>query len=485
MKTDPILEVTDLRVQIAGKPVLDQVHFSIQPGENLAIIGASGSGKSLLIRSLSGQYFSRGEIVFSPVNGRKPNIVTISQQHRFRNLSNLNSFYYQQRFNSCDADDTITVYEALAGICSDDKQTSQTLELLGISHVCDTRLIQLSNGEHKRFQLAKAVLQNAEWLLLDNPYTGLDIAARKLLNNILDQLVAKGMHILLVSSATEIPSSITHIATLKDGVLSMPVPYAYFDAKKYSLVVSDPLQPVYHAAFEAVEPAYPFPDFSVAVKMIDATVTYNNRKILDKINWEVKKGECWSVSGHNGSGKSTLLSLVNGDNPQAFANEIYLFDKKKGSGESIWDIKQKIGYVSPELHHYFDAGATAFEVVASGLFDTIGLFRQLSASQKKIVQKWISLLQIETLAEKSFKHLSNGQQRLVLLARALVKNPPMLILDEPCQGLDPEVSTRFIRLINDICVNMKKTLIYVSHYEEEIPPCVTNSLKLEQGKIAA
>jgi molybdate transport system ATP-binding protein len=219
--------------------------------------------------------------------------------------------------------------------------------------------------------------------------------------------------------------------------------------------------------------------------MVNLSVNYNNRNILDNINWEVKKGECWNVSGHNGSGKSTLLSLVNGDNPQAFANEIYLFDRKKGSGESIWDIKRQIGYVSPELHHYFDSAASCYEVVASGLFDTIGLFKQLSASQKEIVEQWVSLLQIDHLANKFFTQLSNGEQRLVLLARALVKNPPMLILDEPCQGLDAEVAARFIELINEICVQMQKTLVYVSHYEEEIPSCVTYTLKLEQGKIAA
>jgi molybdate transport system ATP-binding protein len=176
---------------------------------------------------------------------------------------------------------------------------------------------------------------------------------------------------------------------------------------------------------------------------------------------------------------------VNGDNPQAFANEIYLFDRKKGSGESIWDIKHKIGYVSPELHHYFDSTASCYEVVASGLFDTIGLFRQLSAIQKEMVDQWVSLLQIDHLCGKMFMQLSNGEQRLVLLVRALVKNPPMLILDEPCQGLDTEVAARFIALINEICVKMQKTLVYISHYKEEIPSCVTYTLQLEQGKIAA
>jgi molybdate transport system ATP-binding protein len=219
--------------------------------------------------------------------------------------------------------------------------------------------------------------------------------------------------------------------------------------------------------------------------MVNTSVVYNGRKVLDGINWEVKKGECWSVSGHNGSGKSTLLSLVNGDNPQAFANEIYLFDRKKGSGESIWDIKHKIGYVSPELHHYFEQGISCFNVVASGLFDTIGLFRQISASQRKTVEGWMELLKIQSFSQRLFSRLSNGEQRRVLLARALVKNPPLLILDEPCQGLDDTVSAGFISLINDICVQLQKTMIYVTHYESEIPPCITHSLKLEQGKIAA
>jgi molybdate transport system ATP-binding protein len=301
----------------------------------------------------------------------------------------------------------------------------------------------------------------------------------------LDTLSAKGVNLLLVTSATDIPQCITQVALLNNGSLTAVMERKLFEAEKSILLSVSEKDIHFNGSLKSVKPAYTYPDFSVAIKMVNVNVNYNNRNILENINWEVKKGECWNISGHNGSGKSTLLSLVNGDNPQAFANEIYLFDKKKGSGESIWDIKQKIGYVSPELHHYFDSAASCYEVVASGLFDTIGLFKQLSASQKEIVEQWVSLLQIDHLANKFFTQLSNGEQRLVLLARALVKNPPMLILDEPCQGLDAEVAARFIELINEICVQMQKTLVYVSHYEEEIPSCVTYTLKLEQGKIAA
>jgi molybdate transport system ATP-binding protein len=481
METKSLLEVKDLTVQHPGKTVLDGISFSIGQGEHMAIVGASGSGKSTLIGAMAGKYFSRGSVLFEG----DPKIITIAQQHQFKNLSNISSFYYQQRFNSADSENAVSVSDALREINPGELRVEEALQLLGIAHVKHTRLIQLSNGEHKRFQLAKALLQDAEWLLLDNPYTGLDVAARKMLNEILDALSLRGVHFLLVTSPADIPSSITKVGLLKEGKIDSILSRSEFEKQKTGLLAANMAPSLYNYSFETVPPAYTYHDFSVAIKMIGTNVSYNNRKILDNINWEVKKGECWSISGHNGSGKSTLLSLVNGDNPQAFANEIYLFDRKKGSGETIWDIKQKIGYISPELHHYFDSTASCFEVVASGLFDTIGLFRQLSAQQKKITDQWMQVLQIGALSKKIFKQLSNGEQRLVLLARALVKNPPLLILDEPCQGLDKEIAARFIGLINAICVQMKKTLVYVSHYEEEIPSCVTHTLKLEHGKIAA
>ncbi len=485
MKQTFLLKVKDLTVQKSGKTVLDKVSFSVNKGECLAIIGPSGSGKSILIKALTEKYFCKGSIDFYSEDGIPPRISTISHQHHFKNLSNTSSFYYQQRFNSNDAEDALTINEVLLTSGATENSITETLSLLGISHVQFTRLIQLSNGEHKRFQLAKAILQNAEWLLLDSPYTGLDIAARKLLNEIIDKLIFKGIHLLLVSSVANIPETITHVALLENGEIKEKISRNEFKKRKYILGGENHHPTLNSKSFEAMMPAYSYTDFSVAIDMVDTSVEYNKKIILQNINWKVAKGECWNVSGHNGSGKSTLLSLVTGDNPQAFANEIYLFDRKKGSGESIWDIKQRIGYVSPELHHYFDSGISCFDVVASGLFDTIGLFKQLNDKQKTIVHQWISLMQINEFNKRLFRQLSNGEQRLVLLTRALVKNPPLLILDEPCQGLDREVSKWFIALINDICVRMKKTLIYVSHYEEEIPSCVTKTLKLEQGKIAA
>ena len=175
-----------------------------------------------------------------------------------------------------------------------------------------------------------------------------------------------------------------------------------------------------------------------------------------------------------------MLSLITDDNPQAYANEIYLFDKRRGCGESIWDIKQKIGYVSPELHWYFDKTISVFETVGSGFFDTMGLYKRLTEEQEILIAKWISIFNLSEQTFKSLRNLSLSQQRLVMLIRALVKNPALVILDEPCQGLDDHQTADFVDLIDHFCYN--KTLIYVSHYDHEVPSCINKTLELREGK---
>jgi molybdate transport system ATP-binding protein len=218
------------------------------------------------------------------------------------------------------------------------------------------------------------------------------------------------------------------------------------------------------------------------VKMNNVTVQYDEKIVLENISWEVNKGERWLLSGPNGAGKSTLLSLITADNPKAYANPVYFFGKKRGSGESIWDIKKRIGFISPELHLYFNQSSTCFEAVASGLFDTIGLFRQISDKDTELVNDWMKFCGIENSKQKRLYELSAGEQRTVLLIRALVKNPPLLILDEPCQGLDNERKEEFLELVNEVCLAGNKTMIFVSHYESEVPACVSRFIKLDHGK---
>jgi molybdate transport system ATP-binding protein len=476
------LIVEQLSVRRNGRLILDGIDFSVAAGEHLAIVGRTGSGKTTLIEALAGMNFHHGQVRFFGQGQHPPRIRVISRQHRFTNLSNINSFYYQQRFNSFDAEDARSVTEELGASGPDHTRVQEVLEQVGMGHLANTRLIQLSNGEHKRFQLAEALLTGADWLLLDCPYTGLDKAARAMLSDILDRLVQAGTEILLVTTPDDIPERVTHVAVLENGKLQQPMPRVEFLHRHHKTPAASPSIPTADRLVN-IPAAYPDPPFTLAVKMVNVTIRYDARTILDDINWEVRRGECWQLSGPNGSGKSTLLSLINGDNPQAFSQEIYLFDRRKGSGESIWDIKRRIGYVSPELHHYFEGGIRASDLVASGLFDTMGLFRQPNDFQLGLVSQWMELLHINHLAQRYFHGLSDGEQRLVLLARALVKNPPMLILDEPCQGLDDTETKAFTALVDAICRSLHKTLIYVSHYDADLPSCITKRLALNQGKV--
>ncbi len=345
-----------------------------------------------------------------------------------------------------------------------------------MDQVLNEPLIQLSNGENKRLQILEAVLRFPALLILDEPFTGLDAEGRKMLEGILAGLANSGQYMLLLTSRVFVPSCFNRYARLEDGRLhflksrsDIPDRYTAFS----EMPVKDFPSSI-HSSYS---------DFSYAVRMRNVQIAYEGKKILDGINWEIKKGACWGLSGHNGAGKSTLLSLITADNPQAYANDIYLFDRKRGSGESIWEIKQKIGYLSPELQLYFDPAATAFTAVASGLFDTIGLFRRLSADQEQYINEWLQFLDCAVYGNRLLSSLPAGLQRMILLGRSMVKTPPLLILDEPCQGLDGVQTALALRMIDRYCAQFGANLIFVSHYEDEFPACIGQTLRLRNGKI--
>ncbi|HEV9037781.1 MAG TPA: ATP-binding cassette domain-containing protein [Puia sp.] len=484
------LTLEGISVRIGDILLLDHLDWTIRRGEQWAITGASGSGKTLLAHVLLGRQFAAGRISGPP--GQR--IAIVEQQHRFRNNAGATQLYYQQRFNASDADQTITVAEELAEAGWTGHPFPDALHILPLLH---KPLIQLSNGENKRVQLAIALLGEPELLILDQPFPGLDTEGRATLHMIIDGLAARGIQLLLITAPHELPTSVTHVAQLEKGRWVFRGPKSDFHPADLQTVTVklDPeiLSELRSAALREENPTpvqqenvsslrNEDPGFSFAVRMVNATVRYGEKTILRNINWEVRKGQRWNLAGHNGAGKSTLLSLITADNPQAYANDIWLFDRRRGTGETIWEIKKKIGFVSPELHLYFDTSATVFEVVASGLFDTIGLFRMLSAKQEALVGHWLRLLSLHDLRTKRLAQLSAGQQRRVLLARALIKNPPLLILDEPCQGLDEEQTAWFRELIDALCRAFDTTLIYVSHYIRELPSCIDRFLLLENGE---
>lgn len=477
MQQSFILQLSNVSVKLGARQVLSNINFTVHNGEQWALTGDSGSGKTVLAQTIAGRHFHSGHIeaAFGTPETYHHAIVLVEQQHKFKARNNTSDLYYQQRYNSFDAEDTITAAEAL-GEDTALPHVAAIINTLQLEHVLNEPLIQLSNGENKRLQLARSLLLQPAFLILDNPFLGLDTNGRSILNEILQKLSEQQVPFLLITTPHEIPACITDVATLAMGSLVSAVAKAdYIPPVQQKLPSFSPelLRSLVHPVKA---------DFEYAIRVKNVNVNYEGKHILKNINWEVKQGEHWSVAGPNGAGKSTLLSLLTGDNPRAYSNEIYLFDRRRGSGESIWDIKKQIGYVSPELHLHFDPMATCFQAVASGLFDTIGLFRQLDTATEELVMQWLKLFELDKKSHRLLSMLSAGEQRLALLARALIKNPPVLILDEPCQGLDEITTARFREFVNEICLLSDATLLYVSHYQQEWPECINKHLSLNKGE---
>lgn len=497
--TKALLSINKATVRFLNTTLFTGLSFSIKKGESWALIGESGSGKSALLQTIAGRFnITGGEIAYHFRNDYSkffnandiatPHklIALVEPKHHFRNLSNTTDFYYQQRYNSSDSEDALTVADYLNTIPHfPGTHTSWTFErvvsLLRLEPLLNKRIIKLSNGETKRLMLAAALLKNPVLLMLDSPLTGLDIKTREEFNGIIEQIMASGINIIIATSIHEIPTAITHVAVLSKGVIIHESPKQDFKAELFEQDKSDTIDTNELNALLNIDknPA----TYNHIVKMDKVHIQYGDKVVLDDVNWQIIPGEHWALLGPNGAGKSTLLSLINGDNPQAYANNIILFDKKRGTGESIWDIKKKIGFVSPELHQYFPTDNSCLQVIESGYYDTLGLFRPSNKDRAEIALRWMKALEIEKYARVLLKNIPASAQRLCLLARALIKNPALLIFDEPCQGMDDHQQLHFKNLVDTICSLGNVTLIYVTHYQHEIPNSVDKVLRLDKGKV--
>ena len=457
------MSIINIRNARARKPewsMAEPVNFTLEEGEHIAIIGRNGSGKSMFVDILTGRHPAFPNMVEYGFDEPYNNLKHISFRDTYGG-DNDRTYFLQQRWNQMEIDEeTPTVGSKLeeayklAGEDTPERRALQQhiYELFHLEPLLDKYIILLSSGELRKYKLASSLFTNPKVLIMENPFIGLDADTRDQLKALLGMLAKEqGLQIILVLAKTdEIPDFITHIVEVKD----MKV-------------------------LPKVENKPPKLGGSI-IRFNHVTIRYGERTILKDLDWTVNQGEHWSLSGQNGSGKSTLLSLVCADNPQSYACDISLFGHKRGSGESIWDIKRHIGYVSPEMHRSYKQNIPAIQIVASGLKDTVGLYVRPTEAEKEQCRKWLNTFGIGELADRKFMEMSSGEQRLVLLARAFVKEPDLLILDEPLHGLD-DINRKMVKdLVDDYCKNPIVTLIYVTHYQEELPKCIDHSLYLER-----
>lgn len=477
--SQPVVQIANLNLKYQHKPVLQDLNWTINRNEHWLLCGESGSGKTSLAKAIAGLTHSYGniEIGFDPQSSLPAMVYYVANWFQFKDLEGQSNFYYQQRYNKQSTETTASVKAELESFGKKHgllyHEAEPILAALGFSGLVNATLIQLSSGEHKKLQLLKALWLKPQLLILDLPYNGLDTLSRQNLNALLEEITEAGTQLILISNETELPACIYRIAKIEAGQL---VEISADERSLKEIEVSGMAVPKFLTENISASTS------SEIIKMVDVNISYGEKKVLKNINWEVKPGEKWVLHGHNGSGKSTLLSLICGDHPQAYANNFYLFGNKRGSGESIWEIKERIGLISPELHWYFDPSATVWQSIASGFYDSSGLFCDPGYSKKAQTDELISYFGLNEYKDSLMNELPLGKQRLAMLARTIVKNPEILILDEPCQGLDQQQTIHFNKLVDELCKN-GTTLIYVGHFEAQIPNCIEKRILLENGEV--
>jgi molybdate transport system ATP-binding protein len=476
MKT---IEIINARARKPEWSMAEPVTFTLNEGEHIAIVGRNGAGKSMFVDMLTGRHPAFPGMVRYGFDEPYNNLKHITFRDTYGG-DNDKTYFLQQRWNQMEIDEeTPTVgskLEEAYQLAGEDTPARRALqehiyELFQLKPLLDKYIILLSSGELRKYKLASSLFTAPKVLIMENPFIGLDAKTRDQLKELMRMLANdQGLQLILVLAKTDdIPDFITHIVEVKDMQVMPKVAIADWKPKSRPTLITKKTTPT------TIQPDAP--------KMIEfkkVSIRYGERTILKDLDWTVLQGEHWSLSGQNGSGKSTLLSLVCADNPQSYACDISLFGHKRGSGESIWDIKRRIGYVSPEMHRSYKQNIPAIQIVASGLKDTVGLYVRPSETEREQCRKWLNIFGIGHLADRKFMEMSSGEQRLVLLARAFVKEPDLLILDEPLHGLDDNNRMMVKEIVDKYCEDCSRTLIYVTHYQEELPNCIDHSIFLNR-----
>jgi len=477
-------------------------------GEQWAVLGPNGSGKSLLALVLCDKWpLLQGEIHYqfdvdrdAPSRDAVPqqSIALLSPQTQ-RELAASASSFYQSRWHSGLAEGRRTVARFLSQASVEERNPFEVgrpkgdptrfqedrrrfSRWLGVRSLFRRQLVALSNGELRKVLLVHTLLRSPRLLILDDPFGGLDRATRLRLKTVVNRLMRNRMPVLLITNRPdELPSRTTHLLLVhgrrvvaqgtKRAILKHPL------ARKLAVSLLSP------SPFASSKGSVGKRRAAPVIELNHATVWLGNRCILDDVTWTMRRGENWALVGPNGSGKTTLLSLIQGDNPQAYALDLRLFGVRPETTQTLWHLRRRIGWLSPELHLHYPAGWSCRDVVCSGFFNTIGLYEPAAARQRAAACAWLRRLGLADKAEQSFGELSLGDQRLVLLARAVVKKPSLLILDEPGQGLDAAHRRSLFNTVDSVVRQTGASLIFVTHHAGEMPACVTHVLELQRGRI--
>jgi molybdate transport system ATP-binding protein len=434
--------------------------WETNPGEIWCLIGGNASGKSLLASVLSGDS--------TPENGA---IEQLPKRVSWASFE-VQQSTYEAEIENDDTDylDRIdhgsTGLQILLQSGADESQARDFASKLRVDYILDRGYKLLSSGEARKLLLLKEILSNPDLLILDEPFEGLDTVSREELTSLCQSLVDEGHDLLFLANRIyDIPLCSTHLGILQRGQLIAAGPKAIIESQPEirQILTLDA------ANIPDLPPPPPgnAPVFDTIARMTQCRVQYGDEIQFEDFDWKLNSGAHTIITGPNGAGKSTLLQLLSGDHPQCYSNDLQIFDFQRGSGESIWEIKKHIGIISASLHRDYRAPGNALTTVVSGFYDSIGLYQQATEAQRQLALQWLEVMGLRDQANTYFRQLSWGHQRLVLIARGLIKQPSLLILDEPTQGLDDLNRHLVLAFIEKLAALKRTTLLFVSHRKDE------------------
>lgn len=468
MQTQPLLTITNARFSLVKQHKLTIDALQIQPNDFWVVVGGNGSGKTAFSLALQGKlslYSGQYENSFQHIQ-----LLSFEQQQKI-----IEQIFKDRNNDTISPDDFgLTARQVILNDGAKNALCEEYAEKLHIQHLLDRPFIHLSTGESRKVLFCQMLVSEPDLLILDEPFEGLDQQSVQYWQQLIAELQSKMALVLIVNRFNDIPDAANHIALLDNLSLILQGERAEIEQQAVYSQLKFAEQNVNVPLPESAAPLNSLPENINPFELEKVTIQYGEKKILDKLSWTVEPKQHWWIKGPNGAGKSTLLSIITGDHPQSYANKVRLFGKQRGSGETIWDIKKNIGYVSSQLHMDYRVNCSAMEVILSGFFDSIGVYQQVPNALQLKAMEWLERLNLSNVAKKPFRSLSWGQQRLLLITRAMVKHPPILILDEPLQGLDGVNRKLVKQFIEQLVTNSQTQLLFVSHQDSDAPNCITH-----------